>query len=238
MATSKKDKNESKNLRTLFSVICLSIIALGLIVYFSPQGSGKAPVGEPTSVTETTSAAAVQHRVEGVTETAPATTAGTTAAATKGTTTTEPASMQQSDTNMPYKSFYKYPVSESVQQSYNEELTFNRTMGDYRAHAAVDFKANKGAKVSAINDGLVLSVKTDALLGKVITIDHGGNLVAQYCGMDAVNVSAGNYVTLGQDLGTLGTVPFEAEEAPHLHLITTMNKETVDPLKVMSKTKD
>lgn len=37
--------------------------------------------------------------------------------------------MQQSDTNMPYKSFYKYPVSESVQQSYNEELTFNRTMG-------------------------------------------------------------------------------------------------------------
>ena len=52
--------------------------------------------------------------------------------------------MQQSDTNMPYKSFYKYPVSESVQQSYNEELTFNRTMGDYRAHAAVDFKANKG----------------------------------------------------------------------------------------------
>ena len=68
MATSKKDKNESKNLRTLFSVICLSIIALGLIVYFSSQGSGKAPVGEPTSVTETTSAAAVQHRVEGVTE--------------------------------------------------------------------------------------------------------------------------------------------------------------------------
>ena len=180
----------------------------------------------------------MQHRVEGVTETAPATTAGTTAATTRGTTTTEPASMQQSDTNMPYKSFYKYPVSESVQQSYNEELTFNRTMGDYRAHAAVDFKANKGAKVTAINDGLVLSVKTDALLGKVITIDHGGNLVAQYCGMDVVHVSAGNYVTLGQDLGTLGTVPFEAEEAPHLHLITTMNKETVDPLKVMSKTKD
>ena len=48
MATSKKDKNESKNLRTLFSVICLSIIALGLIVYFSSQGSGKAPVGEPS----------------------------------------------------------------------------------------------------------------------------------------------------------------------------------------------
>ena len=64
MSTSKKDKNESKNLRTLFSLICLSIIALGLIVYFSSQGSGKTPVGEPTSVTETTSAAAVQGNPE------------------------------------------------------------------------------------------------------------------------------------------------------------------------------
>ena len=36
----------------------------------------------------------------------------------------------------------------------------------------------------------------------------------------------------------LPVIMFEAEEAPHLHLITTMNKETVDPLKVMSKTKD
>ena len=80
--------------------------------------------------------------------------------------------MQQSDTNMPYKSFYKYPVSESVQQSYNEELTFNRTMGDYRAHAAVDFKANKGAKVSAINDGLVLSVKTDVYKRQVLYLIH------------------------------------------------------------------
>lgn len=238
MATSKKDKNESKNLRTLFSVICLSIIALGLIVYFSAQDGGKAPVGEPTSVTETTAAAPVQHRVSGITETTVPRSTGTTAPSSKRVTTTEAASMQQTDTNIPYKSFYKYPVSESVLQGYNEELIYNRTMGDYRAHCAVDFKAGKGAKVCAVNDGLVLSVKTDALLGKVITIDHGGNLVARYCGMDVVNVSTGNYVTIGQDLGTLGTVPFEAEEAPHLHLITTMNKETVNPLKVMGKEKD
>ena len=41
MATSKKDKNESKNLRTLFSVICLSIIALGLIVYSPPKAAAR-----------------------------------------------------------------------------------------------------------------------------------------------------------------------------------------------------
>lgn len=236
MATSNKDKNENKNLRALFSVVCLSIIALGLIVYFSTQSAkDDTSVGEATSVTETT---AVANRVEGVTDTTAKTTAAkkrTDSSTTKKETTTEAPSMQQSDTNMPYKSFYKYPIDETVLAAYNEELTLNKTMGDYRAHAAVDFKGAKGCQVSAINDGLVMSVDKDAMLGTVIQIDHGGNLVAQYCGMDVVNVSAGDYVTMGQNLGTLGVVPFEADEEPHLHLITTMNKETVNPLDVMGK---
>lgn len=235
MATSSKDKNENKNLRALFSVICLSIIALGLIVYFSTQNAKEdSSVGEPTSVTETTE---VANRVQGVTDTTAAKTTKAAAQTTKKktTTTTEAASMQQSDTNMPYKSFYKYPIDENVLAGYSEELTINKTMGDYRAHAAIDFKGAKGTKIVAINDGLIMSVTKDAMLGTVVQIDHGGNLIAQYCGLDVVNVSAGDYVTMGQNIGTLGVVPFEADEEPHLHFITTMNKETVNPLAVMGK---
>lgn len=235
MATSSKDKNENKNLRALFSVICLSIIALGLIVYFSTQNAKEdSSVGEPTSVTETTE---VANRVQGVTDTTAAKTTKAAAQTTKKktTTTTEAASMQQSDTNMPYKSFYKYPMDENVLAGYSEELTINKTMGDYRAHAAIDFKGAKGTKIVAINDGLIMSVTKDAMLGTVVQIDHGGNLIAQYCGLDVVNVSAGDYVTMGQNIGTLGVVPFEADEEPHLHFITTMNKETVNPLAVMGK---
>lgn len=71
-------------------------------------------------------------------------------------------------------------------------------MNDYRAHTAIDFKAAKGTKVISINDGLVLSVTKDAMLGTVIEIDHGSKLVARYCGMDTVNVSEGDYVTIGE----------------------------------------
>lgn len=235
---STKDKPNNKNLRALFSVICLCIIALGLIVYFSTQSnSNNEKVNEATTIaqTETTE---VQKRVTikestTVEETSEKQTSETTT--TEQTSTTEPVSMEQNDTNTPYKSFYKYPCEEASILGYTEELVKNETMGDYRAHTAVDFKGSTGSNVLAINDGLVLSVEKDSLLGTVIEIDHGGKLVAKYCGLDTVNVSAGDYVTIGQALGTLGTVPFEAKSEGHLHFETKLDGQYVNPLDVMGK---
>lgn len=236
MAT--KDKPNNRNLRALFSVICLCIIALGLIVYFSTQSTDNAQVNEATTVkqTETTE---VQKRVT-VKETT--TQSETTAAQSEESTTqkttqatTEQATMQAGDTNTPYKSFYKYPCEETIIAGYTEELVKNDTMGDYRSHTAIDFKCAQGGKVVAINDGLVLSVENDNLLGKVVEIDHGGKLVAKYCGLNTVNVSEGDYVTIGQTLGTLGTVPFELNSESHLHFETTLDGKKVNPLDVMGK---
>lgn len=236
MAT--KDKPNNRNLRALFSVICLCIIALGLIVYFSTQSTDNAQVNEATTVkqTETTE---VQKRVT-VKETT--TQSETTAAQSEESTTqkttqatTEQATMEAGDTNTPYKSFYKYPCEETIIAGYTEELVKNDTMGDYRSHTAIDFKCAQGGKVVAINDGLVLSVENDNLLGKVVEIDHGGKLVAKYCGLNTVNVSQGDYVTIGQTLGTLGTVPFEVNSESHLHFETTLDGKKVNPLDVMGK---
>lgn len=236
MAT--KEQPNSKNLKALFSVICLCIIALGLIVYFSTQStSNNEQVNEATTVkqTETTE---VQNRVT-VKETT--TKAQTTERASENAeqstvpATTEAATMEVNDTNTPYKSFYKYPCEESSILGYTQELVKNETMGDYRAHTAVDFKGAKGSKVLAVNDGLVLSVEKDNLLGTVIEIDHGGKLVARYCGLDTVNISAGDYVTIGQTLGTLGEVPFESKSESHLHFETKLDGKYVNPIDVMGK---
>lgn len=235
---STKDKPNNKNLRALFSVICLCIIALGLIVYFSTQSTNNTLVNEATTVKQTQTTE-VQKRVtvKDTTTSKAATTEdnSTTAAKTTAAATTEKATMQSGETNTPYKSFYKYPCEETVIFGYSEELVKNETMGDYRSHTAVDFKCASGAKISAINDGLVLSVKKDNLLGKVVEIDHGGKLVAKYCGLDTVNVSEGDYVTIGQTLGTLGSVPFEAGSESHLHFETAIDGKNVNPLDVMAK---
>ena len=59
---STKDKPNNKNLRALFSVICLCIIALGLIVYFSTQSTNNTLVNEATTVKQTQTTE-VQKRV-------------------------------------------------------------------------------------------------------------------------------------------------------------------------------
>ena len=59
---------ENKNIRALFSVVCLCIIALGLVVYFSMQTGDDNVVDEQTTITvENTTQ--VQKPVTNVTET-------------------------------------------------------------------------------------------------------------------------------------------------------------------------
>lgn len=234
MAT--KDKPNNKNLKALFSVICLCIIALGLIVYFSTQSnSGNEQVNEATTVKQTQTTE-VQKRVTiKETTTVDETETSQQETSQQETTTSEPSTMEMNDTNTPYKSYYKYPCEEASILGYSEELVKNETMGDYRAHTAVDFKGENGSKVLAVNDGLVLSVEKDNLYGTVVEIDHGGKLVAKYCGLDTVNISAGDYITIGQTIGTLGTVPFESSSESHLHFETKVDGKYVNPLDVMGK---
>ena len=229
MSTS-KSKKDNKNIKALFSVVCLCIIALGLIVYFSTNTKVKTEnqVNEHTTLAVTTE---VQNPVT-VTETT------TAAPTTKKATTTkkaEPSTMEQGESNTPYRSYYKYPLGESVLNGYSEELVYNKTMGDFRAHAAVDFKGSEGDRIVAINDGLVLDVYSDSMYGQVVVIDHGGKLVAKYCGLKSANVKKGSRVALGKAIGTLGKIPCEAEDEAHLHFETTLGGKSVNPLDVMGK---
>ena len=226
------NKKENKNIKALFSVVCLSIIALGLIVYFATNSKPESgTVNEPTTLEVTTE---VQRAVT-VTETTKRQTTTKKAASTT-VKTTAPTTMEQGENNIPYKSYYKYPLNEAVANGYSEELVFDETMDDWRAHPAVDFKGKEGDKVVAINDGLVLDVYNDSMLGQVVVIDHGAKLVAKYCGLKSVSVKKGSYVDIGNAIGTLGKVPSEVKTETHLHLETTLDGKAVNPLDVMGKT--
>lgn len=228
MSSDSKSKNAGKNLKALFSVVCVSIIALGVIVYFTTKPAQD--VTEPTTVEETT---AVQRAVTVEDTTVEET---QTEASAPQTTQAESTSMPLSDSNTPYKSVYEYPIGDAVVNGYSEEPVKNETMGDFRSHTAVDFKGAAGDTVRSVNDGIVLDVYNDTMLGMVVEIDHGGKLVARYCGLDSVSVSKGASVEIGQEIGTLGGVPFEASLESHLHFETRLDGKYVDPLTVMGKT--
>lgn len=233
-------KKENRNIKGLFSALCLCIIALALIVYFSTMNDNAKKnnaVNENRTLEVTTEVQRAVTYKETTTKQAQPTTEKTTQAKqTTEQTTTEKVTMSQGENNTPYKSFYKYPLTEAVVKGYTEELVFDSTMGDYRSHAAVDFKGKKGDEVVAINDGIVTDVYNDSMLGQVVEIDHGGKLVARYCGLESVAVKKGSLVDIGNKLGTLGRVPQEAKDEAHLHFETRLDGKLVNPLDVMGKT--
>jgi len=224
-------KKENKNIKALFSVVCLCIIALGLIVYFATNsGTDNNAVNEATTLVVTTEVQKAVTLKESTTAKAE------TETTKKETTTTQPSTMEQGENNTPYQSYYKYPLSEAVVSGYSEELVYDKTMGDYRSHAAVDFKGSEGDKVCAINDGIVTNVYKDNLYGQVVEIDHGGKLVARYCGLKSVSVKKGSRVNIGNAIGTLGSTPAESALETHLHFETLLDGKPVNPLDVMGKT--
>ena len=80
------------------------------------------------------------------------------------------------------------------------------------------------------------AVYNDNLYGQVVEIDHGGKLLAKYCGLKSLAVKKGSYVDMGNKIGTLGSVPAENENETHLHFETILDGKTVNPLDVMGKT--
>lgn len=150
---------------------------------------------------------------------------------------TEPASMVSNELNTPYQSFYMMPCGTEIINDYsNGEMVYSETMDDWRSHNGVDFKAEKGTSVKAINDGIVTNVYSDALWGNVVEIDHGGNLVAKYCGLGAdVAVQKGSEVKMGDEIGVLGDIPCESKLGNHLHLEIRIDSKLVDPLAAMGK---
>lgn len=130
----------------------------------------------------------------------------------------------------------KYPLaSQEVVSAFSSQLIYNPVMKDYRTHKGMDIKSEIGETVKSIGNGVVKSTRTDLLLGNVIEIEHG-DYTALYCGLgDTFLVKEGDIVTEGTAIGSVYSVPFENNEAAHLHLEITKNGESVDPAEILSK---
>ncbi len=138
----------------------------------------------------------------------------------------------------PYQDYYSLPLGTDILKDYSpDKPTYSATMGDWRTHSGIDFKAAEGEQVKAISYGTVTNVYDDALWGTVVLIDHGNGVTAKYCGFnkDTLEVKKGAVVESGSLLGYLGTIPCEKSELSHLHFELSYNGENVEPLELMGK---
>ena len=193
-------------------VLCAAAIGITSYVYSSGREDDAVQAANvPVSITE-----AADLPTAGTAATAPA----ETAAPTAGRLATQA------------------PVQGEVLSGYAMEvLSYNQTTRDWRVHNGVDFAATAGTAVTAAPDGEVYTVYEDDQMGMTVVIRHEGGYTTRYSSLGAdVAVSAGQPVSMGQTIGTVGTSALmENALGDHVHFTVTKDDEPVDPMEFLQQ---
>ncbi len=238
----KKSRKEKIGFLTAFS-ICLVAVGLALwSTYSSIGGFENQNITEPTYIAYYPPTEAVDNEMTGVTVTEAESTEAETEPeeTTEQPETTTPAEVYTGDseslqTMLQVSASLDYPVnSGKVLKEYSEDAVYSITMGDYRAHTGVDFKADMEENVLAMVDGTVEEIYTDGMYGNVIKVKNG-NFAVYYCGVsDTIYCVEGSQIQRGDIIAKVGEIPCESEDDDHIHIEIRVGDKYIDPLLIIS----
>ena len=123
----------------------------------------------------------------------------------------------------------------SVSNTYG--FYYNKTLDSYYVHTGVDFVADAGTQVMAVEDGVVESVyKEDVLLGTQIVVRHAEGLKSVYRFVNEVDgLQVGDKVEKGEVIATVAEANGnEYKDGAHLHFTIEKNGKTVDPTQYLT----
>ncbi len=125
---------------------------------------------------------------------------------------------------------FQYPIKNPI---VTDEYGYSRLTGVYTiAHKGVDFRAEKGTKVTAINRGVVRIAREFSVYGKTVVVDHGFGVMSFYMHLSKIKVNVGELVLPGQLIGLSGDTGYA--EFPHLHLTIRIGGISIDPVKFLN----
>ena len=130
------------------------------------------------------------------------------------------------------------PVSGETVVGYAMDcLGYNATTRDWRVHDGVDIAAEAGAPVCAAADGEVYTVYEDETMGTTVVLRHEGGYVTTYSSLaEEIKVSAGDKVTMGQTIGSVGaSAALETAIGDHVHFSVRCNDEPMDPMEFLKQ---
>lgn len=96
-----------------------------------------------------------------------------------------------------------------------------------RFHRGIDFRASQGTPVFSAGAGEVLEAGPKGKYGNCIIIVHDEIYQTLYAHLESIDVKAGDYLTAGQVIGTVGSTGMST--GPHLHYEVIRNGERVNP---------
>ena len=125
------------------------------------------------------------------------------------------------------------PVPGRVLNAYSgDELVYNKTLGDWRTHNGVDYACAQGDTVAAPVAGKVTAAGSEGNWGTVVEIADSTGRNWRVCGVANAAVKVGDTVTVGQKLGTAGTIGCECAEESHIHVEVKQGEAYLDPAKL------
>ena len=208
------NKKNSFSAKGYYIALVLCAAAIGVSGYLYYRGANKTQADAPAAVTQQKDVpAAVTRPVVPDTTTAPAEATQETTAPKKPLKTASPLE------------------GEVVAEYAMECLSYNQTTRDWRVHAGMDLAAETGTAVKAAADGEVYTVYNDDEMGMTVVVRHDGGYTTHYASLaEEVCVKAGDKVTLGQTIGTVGsTALMESALGDHVCFSVTCNGEVIDP---------
>ena len=121
------------------------------------------------------------------------------------------------------KAFIRAPVDFTrISSNFNPNRR-HPILNTIRAHRGVDYAAPRGTPIKAAGDGKVIFRGTKSGYGKVVILQHGGNITTLYAHMSsfAAKARVGTRVRQGQTIGFVGMTGLAT--ANHLHYEYRLN---------------
>jgi Ca2+-binding RTX toxin-like protein len=107
-------------------------------------------------------------------------------------------------------------------------MRFHPILGFERMHAGVDLRADKGDRILAAANGVVIATGKNGGHGKRVIIDHGGGYTTLSAHMWKIRVKEGDVVAAGDVIGRVGSTGLAT--GPHLHFEVLLGRIRLDPL--------
>jgi len=129
------------------------------------------------------------------------------------------------DSSIKIKTNY-YNSKDDIETQKNSLILFENT---YLPSTGIDYQTDYDFDVVAILDGVVITVREDQTLGKLVEIKHKDNIISSYQSLSEIMVKVGDEVKQGTIIGKSGTANIQKDMGSHLHFELTIDSKTVDP---------
>jgi murein DD-endopeptidase MepM/ murein hydrolase activator NlpD len=125
---------------------------------------------------------------------------------------------------------FEVPVQTTVSEGFGTRRTFNGKLASI--HRGLDFHAKAGSPVAAANSGEVVLARELFYEGNCVIIDHGQQFMTIYMHLSKLEVSEGDKVEKGQQIGLSGATG--RATGPHLHLAVRWQGAYLDPAQLLA----